>query len=138
MMTRCHPPFDPPSTPFSLALPFGCSLASPCIFYFGKRSRVLDYTGKPELSSYIDSSLQGVFPPTHRRVVRTPCLRIREHWPGKCFALLPTLLSYMHGYLHHSIMHHLMHHYYMHRYIFSPIYAENFSASQSQAFWNPL
>lgn len=49
-----------------------------------------------------------------RSVVRTPCPRIREHWPGKCFALL---LSYMHGYLHHSNVHHLMHPYYMHRYI---------------------
>src|SRR5882762_5530713 len=98
---------------------------------------MLSLSGKSELGSYIDIfAARSVFPPTRAASFRTPFFRIREHWPGKCFALSPTLLSslsYMHGYLHRSIMY-LMHICYMHSYIFSLIYTEACSASQSLRF----
>ena len=50
---------------------------------------------------------------------------------GKCFALSPTLLSFMQGYMHYSNMHHPMHCRFMHRYIISPTYMEAHSTSQS-------
>jgi hypothetical protein len=57
-------------------------------------SRITQVRLLTDLSSSVAGLLHGVFPPTHRSIVRTPSFGIQVHWPGRCFAPSPALLCY--------------------------------------------